>query len=280
MDDGLAVPIWADLKTALRGDSSKRRRMAGGGVFIAFEGGEGSGKSTQIGLLADGLRDAGIDVVVTQEPGATGVGRRIRDLLLHDDEALAPRAEALLFAADRAHHVATIIQPALDRGDVVITDRYIDSSMAYQGAGRELTFEEVRRLSGWATCGLTPDLTVLLDIPAAVGLERAHGRAESTNGRRYSDKLERESLEFHGRVRTAFRGLAEAAPGRYLLLDAMRPTSELASEILATVEGLLASRRPRSFDSRRSVILPRASRPVSSQPAPERETGQRNPAQG
>jgi len=267
MDDGLAVPIWTDLKTALRGDSAKRRRMAGGGVFIAFEGGEGSGKSTQIGLLAAALRDAGIDVVETQEPGATKVGRRIRDLLLHDDEALVPRAEALLFAADRANHVAKVIQPALDRGDVVLTDRYVDSSMAYQGAGRELTFDEVRRLSGWATCGLTPDLTVLLDIPAAVGLERARGRTASTDGRRYADKLERESLEFHERVRTAFRGLAEAAPGRYLLLDATRPASELASDILVTVDELLASRRPRSLDSRRSVIPSRASRPVPNQPS-------------
>jgi dTMP kinase len=267
MDDGLAVPIWTDLKTALRGDSAKRRRMAGGGVFIAFEGGEGSGKSTQIRLLAAALRDAGIDVVETQEPGATKVGRRIRDLLLHDDEALVPRAEALLFAADRANHVAKVIQPALDRGDVVLTDRYVDSSMAYQGAGRELTFDEVRRLSGWATCGLTPDLTVLLDIPAAAGLERARGRTASTDGRRYADKLERESLEFHERVRTAFRGLAEAAPGRYLLLDATRPASELASDILTTVDELLASRRPRSLDSRRSVIPSRASRPVPNQPS-------------
>jgi dTMP kinase len=175
------VPIWTDLKTALRGDSAKRRRMAGGGVFIAFEGGEGSGKSTQIRLLAAALRDAGIDVVETQEPGATKVGRRIRDLLLHDDEALVPRAEALLFAADRANHVAKVIQPALDRGDVVLTDRYVDSSMAYQGAGRELTFDEVRRLSGWATCGLTPDLTVLLDIPAAA--TRAGPRAHRVDGR-------------------------------------------------------------------------------------------------
>jgi dTMP kinase len=249
-------------------------------VFIAFEGGEGSGKSTQIELLAAALRDVGVDVVVTQEPGATSVGSRIRDLLLHDDEALAPRAEALLFAADRAHHVATIIQPALDRGDVVLTDRYIDSSMAYQGAGRELTFDEVRRLSGWATCGLTPDLTVLLDIPAAAGLERARGRAGSTDGRRYTDKLERESLEFHERVRAAFRGLAEAAPGRYLLLDGMRPAGELASQILATVNGLLASRRPRSFDSRRSVTPPRASREVPNQATHDRAAGQRNPAQG
>ena len=202
MDDGPRCRSGRDLKTALRGDSAKRRRMGDGGVFIAFEGGEGSGKSTQIELLAAALRDAGVAVVVTREPGATTVGRRIRDLLLHDDEPLSPRAEALLFAADRAHHVATVIQPALDRGDVVLTDRYIDSSMAYQGAGRELTFDEIRRVSGWATSGLTPDLTVLLDIPAATGLERARGRnARPAAAGSDADKLERESLEFHERVR-------------------------------------------------------------------------------
>jgi dTMP kinase len=267
MDDGLAVPIWGDLKMALRGDSAKRRRMGGGGVFIAFEGGEGSGKSTQIELLAAALRDTGVAVVVTREPGATTVGRRIRDLLLHDDEALSPRAEALLFAADRAHHVATVIQPALDRGEVVLTDRYIDSSMAYQGAGRELTFDEIRRVSGWATSGLTPDLTVLLDIPAAKGLERARGRnSRPAAAGSDADKLERESLEFHVRVSMAYRGLAEAAPGRYLVLDAMRPASELAPEILAAVEGLLGAHRPRLFDLRRGGARPHASRAIPNQP--------------
>ena len=236
-------------------------------MFIAFEGGEGSGKSTQIELLAAALRDAGVDVVVTHEPGATSVGSRIRDLLLHDDEALAPRAEALLFAADRAHHVDTVIRPALDRDDVVLTDRYVDSSLAYQGAGRELTFDEVRRLSRWATRGLTPDLTVLLDIPAAVGLERARGRAASTDGRRYADKLERESLEFHERVRTAFRGLAEAAPDAISCLMRSGRRASSRPTILATVDGLLASRRPRSLDSRRSLIPRRASRPVPNQPS-------------
>ena len=189
----------------------------------------------------------------------------------------SPRAEALLFAADRAHHVATVIRPALDRGDVVLTDRYVDSSMAYQGAGRELTFDEVRRLSRWATCGLTPDLTVLLDIPAAVGLERARGRTASTDGRRYADKLERESLEFHERVRTAFRGLAEAAPGRYLVLDATRPASELAADILTTVDELLAAAgRGRSIRDGASYRAERAARCRIS-PAHESGTEQSNP---
>jgi dTMP kinase len=262
MDDGLAVPIWADLKSGLRGDSAKRRRMAGGGVFIAFEGGEGSGKSTQIDLLATSLRAAGTEVVVTHEPGATVVGRRIRELVLHDEEPLSPRAEALLFAADRAHHVATVIQPALARGAVVLTDRYIDSSMAYQGAGRELTFEEIRRISRWATSGLTPDLTVLLDMPSAIGLERARGRSDA-------DKLERESLDFHERVRMAFRGLAEAAPSRYLVLDGMRPAAELAPRIRAAVDELLASGHSRLFAGRRAArSASRSTAAVPPEPTP------------
>jgi dTMP kinase len=149
----------------------------------------------------------------------------------------------------------------------VLTDRYIDSSMAYQGAGRELTFDEIRRVSGWATSGLTPDLTVLLDIPAAKGLERARGRnSRPAAAGSDADKLERESLEFHVRVRMAYRGLAEAAPGRYLVLDAMRPASELAPEILAAVEGLLGTHRPRLFDLRRGGARPHASRAIPNQP--------------
>jgi dTMP kinase len=235
MDDKQHVALWADLRCALRGDSALRRRMRSGGVLIAFEGGEGSGKSTQIRLLAEDLRADGTPVTVTHEPGATGPGQRIRDLLLHHDEALAPRAEALLFAADRAHHVATVIKPALDAGQVVLTDRYVDSSLAYQGAGRQLTIDEVRGISRWATSGLTPDLTVLLDIAAEAGLNRARGRSGT-------DKLESESIEFHERVRQAFRGLAEGQPRRYLVLDATRPAQELSAEIRTAVDVLLRSR--------------------------------------
>jgi dTMP kinase len=198
------------------------------GVLIAFEGGEGSGKSTQIRLLADAAR-ATKKVVVTFEPGATAVGQQIRNLVLHHDEPLSPRAEALLFAADRAHHVATVVRPALAAGDWVLTDRYVDSSLAYQGVGRDLDIEEIRTISTWATNGLVPDLTVLLDVAAEVGLSRVDGRGRA-------DKLEAESIDFHERVRQAFLELAGVEPARYLVLDASRPVDELAAEIWSAVE--------------------------------------------
>ncbi len=234
MDDKQHVGLWTDVVSSLRGDSALRRRMRSGGVLVAFEGGEGAGKSSQIRLLAQALSADGITVVVTHEPGATAVGRQIRDLVLHHDQPLSPRAEALLFAADRAHHVATVIRPALDAGQVVLTDRFVDSSLAYQGAGRDLTMDEVGRISRWATSDLMPDLTVLLDVPAEIGLNRARSRGEA-------DRLERESIEFHERVRQAFRGLAETHPRRYLVLDATQPPDDLAAQIRPTVERLLRS---------------------------------------
>ena len=236
LDDRHHVPMWVDVTTSLRGDSAKMRRLSSGGILIAFEGGEGSGKSTQIQLLADALRAESIDVLVTREPGATDLGRRIRELLLHTDTAIAPRAEALLFAADRADHVSKVIRPALDLGEVVLTDRFVDSSLAYQGAGRDLTMDEVRRLSRWATGGLSADLTVLLDIPARDGLARAAGRSDA-------DRLELESIEFHERVRAAYRSLAEASPGRYLVVDARQAPAELAVQVRAALDQLLSSRR-------------------------------------
>src|SRR5262249_48925812 len=142
MDDRQRAPMWADVKAAFTGDSAARRRMSTGGVLIAFEGGEGSGKSTQARLLAEALAQENYTVHVTHEPGATIAGSKIRDRVLHHDEELPPRAEALLFAADRAHHVDTVIKPALDAGEIVITDRYVDSSLAYQGVGRELKTED------------------------------------------------------------------------------------------------------------------------------------------
>jgi dTMP kinase len=234
MDDRQTVGVWTDLKMSMRGDTSARRRLHSGGVFIAFEGGEGSGKSTQIARLAEALREAGRDVTVTHEPGGTAVGMQIRQLLLHEAEPLTPRAEALLFAADRALHVDTVIRPALAAGGVVLTDRFVDSSLAYQGGGRELTVEDVRRVSRWATGGLRPDLTVLLDVPASVGLARAHGRNAT-------DKLEGEPLSFHERVRESFRHLAESDPRRYLVVDATRPVDDIAAEIRRVVLGGLCS---------------------------------------
>jgi len=198
--------------------------QSGAGLFVAFEGGEGSGKSTQVGLLAATLRAAGREVITTHEPGATPVGVQIRDLLLHHAQPLAARAEALLFAADRAHHVETVIRPALTSGAVVITDRYVDSSLAYQGLGRGLPLEEVGHLSTWATGGLLPHLTVLLDVPASIGLARAGGRSAA-------DKLERESLDFHERVRAAYLEQAASDPARYLVLDATAAPEQIAKII-------------------------------------------------
>jgi dTMP kinase len=235
MDDRGKVPVWTDFITALRGDASKRRRYDTGGVFIAFEGGEGAGKSTQIIVLAESLRKQGNVVTVTFEPGATEPGRRIRAILLEGAEPLDERAEALLFAADRAHHVATVVKPALDRGEVVLTDRFIDSSLAYQGAGRSLAVEEVRRLSRWAIGSLQPDLTIVLDIPVEDGLLRAGKRG-------VADRLEAESVEFHERVRQAFRGYAEADPNRYRVFDARLPVEELAGAIRNAVDEVLAGR--------------------------------------
>jgi dTMP kinase len=233
MDDREQVALYDDVKTSLRNDSAARRRLRDGGVFIAFEGGEGSGKSTQIALLAEALRKSGRIVVETHEPGATETGARIRELLLHHREPISPRAEALLFAADRAHHVDSVIAPALEAKRVVLTDRYVDSSLAYQGVGRKLSVDEIRRISRWATQGLTPDLTILLDISPLAGL----GRARGADG---GDKLEAESVQFHEAVRRAFLHLAEAEPRRYRVVDAKRPVDVIAAEILTAVNGLLS----------------------------------------
>lgn len=229
MDERAHGRVLHDVLTSLRGDTWARRRMRGPGVLLAFEGGEGAGKSSQIRLLAERLRAEGRDVVVTHEPGATPLGSGIRELLLHKHDAVSPRAEALLFAADRAQHVDAVILPALQAGSIVITDRYVDSSLAYQGAGRELTVDEVFRLSRWATQGLRPDLTVLLDVPAEVGLARAGDRS-------VADRLESESIDFHERVRRGFRVLAEAEPRRYAVIDATIDPHDLAEIVRVAVE--------------------------------------------
>jgi len=204
--------------------------LSSGGVFIAFEGGDGAGKSTQVRLLCAWLEELGHTVVVTREPGGTPFGRTVRELVLHG-EHVAPRAEALLFAADRAHHVETTILPALRRGEVVITDRYMDSSIAYQGAGRHLGVDEVRELNLWATVGLVPALTVLVDLPAEVGRTRRAG---------VHDRLESESADFHGAVRTLFLELAGAAPDRYLVVDGELPPGQISRLVQDRVGLLLA----------------------------------------
>lgn len=200
------------------------------GLFVSFEGGDGAGKSTQLRLLGGALEALGREVVLTREPGGTALGAAIRQVLLHGDH-VAPRAEALLFAADRAHHVATVIQPALERGEDVLTDRYLDSSIAYQGVARALRHDDVRDLSLWATQGLLPDLTVLLDVSAEQGRARRGG---------VHDRLEREDDSFHEAVRQGFLRLAAQDPDRYLVLDASTDPAHLHRAVCRE----LASRRP------------------------------------
>jgi dTMP kinase len=201
------------------------------GLLIAFEGGEGSGKTTQARLISIWLRELGYDVVTTHEPGATKIGMRLRALLLDTAHTgMSPHAEALMYAADRAEHVASVIAPALERGAVVITDRYVDSSLAYQGAGRRLKVEDIARFNWWATGGRTPDLTILLDMDPIAGLLRRT---------RSADRLEAEPAEFHLRVRAGFLALARAEPERYLLLDASRPAAEVTRDIQDRIRGML-----------------------------------------
>jgi dTMP kinase len=206
---------------------------AASGLFITLEGGDGSGKSTQAALLEQWLTERGRTIVRTREPGGTAVGLEIRELVLHHTGDIAPRAEALLYAADRAHHVQTLVRPALERGEIVIQDRYLDSSVAYQGVGRVLDPAEIRALSLWATGGLLPNLTILLDLDESVA------RARLDTARTRYDRLEAEKAEFHARVRAAYLALAAAEPERFLVLDASRPVEELADAIRARVETLL-----------------------------------------
>jgi len=245
MDDRRGLSLWADLVAAIRGeppesgpasaDEADERdgefRPAQAGLFIALEGGEGAGKTTQARMVAIWLREQGFDVITTREPGATKVGMRLRALLLDTAHTgMSPRAEALMYAADRAEHVAEVISPALERGAVIITDRYTDSSLAYQGAARGLRTEDVAWLSHWATDGLVPDLTILLDLPPQAGLGRRT---------RSADRLEAEPTEFHDRVRAGFLSLARQDPQRYLVLDATRPAAELTQEIQERVREML-----------------------------------------
>ncbi|MFI1938217.1 dTMP kinase [Streptomyces purpureus] len=210
-DDRSGVPLRRDLRDALRG-ADPAQAPATTGFFIALEGGDGAGKSTQVEALAEWIRAKGHEVVVTREPGATPIGKRLRSILLDVSSAgLSHRAEALLYAADRAEHVDSLVRPALERGAIVISDRYIDSSVAYQGAGRDLSPTEIARISRWATDGLVPHLTVLLDVSPETARERF---TEAP------DRLESEPPEFHARVRAGFLALAAADPSRYLVVDA------------------------------------------------------------
>ncbi|MCU0302152.1 MAG: dTMP kinase [Candidatus Nanopelagicales bacterium] len=205
------------------------------GAFVVFEGGEGAGKSTQCRLLADALVARGHEVVVTREPGGTAIGEAIREVLLGaGSRGMAARTEALLFAAARAEHAATLIRPAVARGAVVLSDRYLDSSVAYQGAARGLGEERIAELSRWATEGLVPDLTVVLDVDPTIGL----GRARDAN------RMEAEPAAFHAGVRASFLRRAAASPGRYLVLPADRPPEEVAARVLEAVRDVLPAAAP------------------------------------
>ncbi|MFH8249299.1 dTMP kinase [Microbacterium sp. B2969] len=205
------------------------------GLFITLEGGDGVGKTTQSALLEEWLTGIGRTVVRTREPGGTEVGVLVRDIVLHHRGDIAPRAEALLYAADRAHHIATVVRPALARGEVVIQDRYLDSSVAYQGEGRQLDADEIRGLSLWAAAGLLPDLTVLLDLDPRVARRRLDADDKPF------DRLESEQEDFHARVRAHFLAIADSEPERFLVLDASRPADQLAQEIRDRVEALAAA---------------------------------------
>ncbi|MFG2338806.1 dTMP kinase [Streptomyces yangpuensis] len=229
-DDRSGVPLRRDLRDALRGGEPVQAPSTTG-FFIALEGGDGAGKSTQVKALAEWIRGKGHEVVVTREPGATPVGKRLRSILLDISSAgLSNRAEALLYAADRAEHVDTVVRPALERGAIVISDRYIDSSVAYQGAGRDLSPTEIARISRWATDGLVPNLTVLLDVSPEAARERF---TEAP------DRLESEPAEFHQRVRSGFLTLAAADPGRYLVVDAGQDPDSVTTVVRHRLDRML-----------------------------------------
>jgi dTMP kinase len=240
MDDHGGPSLLTDLGRAVRPGAApavaavRPLRGAGGpgpgrGLFVAFEGGEGAGKSTQAVRLATWLRDRGHDVVLTREPGDTVVGAELRRIVLDPASGMSHRTELLLYAADKAEHVEQVVRPALARGAAVVTDRYVDSTLAYQGAGRDLPDDAVERIARWATGGLRPDLTVLLDVDPEAGLTRFAER----------DRIEGESLEFHRRVRDGFLRLAQERPQDYLVLDATASADEIERHVRARVEPLL-----------------------------------------
>jgi dTMP kinase len=233
MKDRPGVSFWSDIVNAFKGELGSITAPKTEGLFISFEGGEGSGKSTQSKLLKEWFETEGKSVVLTREPGGTALGKNLRKILLDNSTGdISPRSEALLYAADRAHHVYSLIRPALERGDVVITDRYFDSSIAYQGAGRVLSSSEVARINRWATESLFPTITIILDQPADIGLSRIKN----------ADRLESESIDFHNRVRQEYLQLASMDPERYMVIDAQRPVIEIHQEITARITALIAKK--------------------------------------
>ena len=234
MRDRPNVSLMSDIKSAFRGELGAITGQTTTGVFISFEGGEGSGKSTQTKLLKEWLEKNDETVLLTREPGGTVLGNQLRNILLDNKTGvISPRAEALMYAADRAHHVFSVIRPALERNEIVITDRYFDSSIAYQGAGRVLLPVEVARISRWATESLTPTLTIIMDLPAEIGLGRLHS----------TDRLESEPLAFHERVRQEYLNLAHQDPERFLVVDASLTIEQIHQLIVERVGAIKTLKR-------------------------------------
>jgi dTMP kinase len=247
MKDRPNVSLWSDIVNAFKGELGSMTGAPTAGIFIAFEGGEGIGKSTQSKLLKEWLEQEGESVVLSREPGGTDLGIEIRKILLsHSTGEISPRAEALLYAADRAHHVFSVIRPALANGQVVISDRYFDSSIAYQGAGRVLEPGEVARISRWATESLFPTLTIIIDLPAEIGL----GRLKS------KDRLESQPIAFHERVRQEFLQLAALDPERYLIVNGNQTIDEIHTAIISRVSQIPTLKRNAVEDKGNLLLRP------------------------
>ena len=247
MKDRPNVSLWSDISNALKGELGSITGAPTKGIFIVFEGGEGIGKSTQAKLLKAWLEQEGESVVLSREPGGSDLGIEIRKILLsHSTGEISPRAEALLYAADRAHHVFSVIRPALAAGDVVISDRYFDSSIAYQGAGRILEPNEVARISRWATESLFPTLTIIIDLPAEIGLGRLHSK----------DRLESQPIDFHERVRQEFIQLSLLDPERYFVVEGNQSIEEIHTEIIARVSEIAALKRNAREDKGALLLRP------------------------
>jgi dTMP kinase len=247
MKDRPNVSLWSDISNALKGELGSMTGAPAKGIFIAFEGGEGIGKSTQSKLLKQWLEQEGESVVLSREPGGTDLGIEIRKILLsHSTGEISPRAEALLYAADRAHHVYSVIRPALARGEVVISDRYFDSSIAYQGAGRVLEPGEVARISRWATESLFPTLTIIIDLAPEIGLSRLMSK----------DRLESQPLDFHERVRQEFLQIAALDPERYLIVSGNQSIQATHAEIVARVSEITGLKRNAREDKGNLLLRP------------------------
>ena len=267
MKDRPNVSLWSDIVNAFKGELGSITGAPTAGIFIAFEGGEGIGKSTQSKLLKQWLEQEGETVVLSREPGGTDLGIEIRRILLsHSTGEISPRAEALLYAADRAHHVFSVIRPALSRGEVVISDRYFDSSIAYQGAGRVLEPGEVARISRWATESLFPTLTIIIDLPAEIGL----GRLKS------KDRLESQPIEFHERVRQEFLQLAALDPERYLIVDGNQSIDDTHTAIISRVSQISTLKRNAVEDKGNLLLRPiRAAGKAVKKAAPKKKSAKK-----